>query len=100
MGPKYHILAVDDRPDNLFVLDKLLRDQYILHVATGGLQALDYLSAGGSADLILLDVMMPDLDGFEVCRQIKLAPDHREIPVIFLTGLDSHACLLYTSRCV
>ena len=91
MGPKYHILAVDDRPDNLFVLDKLLRDQYILHVATGGLQALDYLSAGCSADLILLDVMMPDLDGFEVCRQIKLAPDHREIPVIFLTGLDSHA---------
>ena len=91
MGPKYHILAVDDRPDNLFVLDKLLRDQYILHVATGGLQALDYLSAGGSADLILLDVMMQDLDGFEVCRQIKLAPDHREIPVIFLTGLDSHA---------
>lgn len=91
MEPKYHILAVDDRPDNLFILDNLLRDQYILHVATGGLQALDYLSDAGSADLILLDVMMPDLDGFEVCRQIKRSPRYREIPVIFLTGLDSQA---------
>jgi putative two-component system response regulator len=90
MEPKYHILAVDDRPDNLLVLDNLLRDRYVLHIATGGFQAMDYLNAGGRTDLILLDVMMPDLDGFEVCRQIKLSPSYSEIPVIFLTGLDSH----------
>ncbi|MFO1371291.1 MAG: response regulator [Candidatus Competibacteraceae bacterium] len=91
MEPKHHILAIDDQMDNLFVLDKLLRNQYILHVATGGYQALDYLNGDGSADLILLDVMMPDLDGFEVCRQLKSSPRFCEIPVIFLTSLDSHA---------
>lgn len=90
MESKHHVLAVDDRPSNLLMLDKLLRDQYILHIATGGSQALDYLSTGGSADLILLDVIMPNLDGFEVCRQIKQLPRYAEIPVIFLTSLDSH----------
>lgn len=90
MESKHHVLAVDDRPSNLLMLDKLLRDQYILHIATGGSQALDYLHNGGSADLILLDVIMPNLDGFEVCRQIKQLPRYSEIPVIFLTSLDSH----------
>jgi len=56
MPSKPHILAVDDRPDNLFILDALLRDQYVLHVATNGQQALDYLNENGGADLILLDV--------------------------------------------
>jgi CheY-like chemotaxis protein len=79
MESKHHVLAVDDRPSNLLMLDKLLRDQYILHIATGGSQALDYLSTGGSADLILLDVIMPNLDGFEVCRQIKQLPRYAEI---------------------
>lgn len=91
MPSKSHILAVDDRPDNLFVLDNLLRGRYVLHVATSGHQALDYLSESGGADLILLDVMMPGLDGFEVCRRLKSSPRYCEIPVIFLTGLDSQA---------
>lgn len=91
MPSKSHILAIDDRPDNLFVLDNLLRGRYVLHVATSGHQALDYLSESGGADLILLDVMMPGLDGFEVCRRLKSSPRYCEIPVIFLTGLDSQA---------
>ena len=91
MPSKPHILAVDDRPDNLFILDARLRDQYVLHVATNGQQALDYLNENGGADLILLDVMMPGLDGFEVCRRLKSSPRFCEIPVIFLTGLDSQA---------
>lgn len=59
-----------------------------MHPATNGLEALGFLDAGGRADLILLDVMMPELDGFEVCRRLKSDDATRSIPVMFLTSLD------------
>ena len=83
------ILIVDDQPDNLMILEALLEDQYQVHAAGNGLAALDYLEAGGAADLILLDVVMPGIDGFEVCRRLKAAPASQGIPVIFLSGLES-----------
>ncbi len=84
-----HILIVDDQPDNLLILEDLLGERHVVHSLDGGLAALAYLGAGGPADLILLDVMMPGLDGFEVCRALKQNPATRDIPVIFLTTLSS-----------
>ncbi len=83
------ILIVDDQIDNLLVLEDLLMTHYRVRTAPDGEQAWRYLQAGGRADLILLDVMMPGLDGFEVCRRIKATPDLADIPVLFLTSLDS-----------
>ncbi len=84
-----HILIVDDQPDNLLILEDLLGESHVVHSLDGGHAALAYLGDGGAADLILLDVMMPGLDGFEVCRALKQDPGTRDIPVIFLTTLSS-----------
>ena len=81
------VLAVDDVPDNLDVLVASLGDQYTIKVASSGERALKILASGKIPDLILLDVMMPDMDGFEVCRRIKADPATRDIPVIFLTAM-------------
>lgn len=91
MSKDAHILIVDDQLDNLLVLEDLLDEHYEVHAASNGEQALDYLRDGGRADLVLLDVMMPGLDGFTVCRRIKGAPQWRDIPVLFLTSLESAA---------
>lgn len=85
------VLIVDDQPDNLLVLEDLLGAHYDVYATSDGLQALDYLHGGGAADLILLDVMMPGLDGYEICRRLKGTPRTRDIPVIFLTSLDGVA---------
>ena len=80
------ILIVDDTPANVQVLQGLLKDKgYQLSVATNGQQALDALERV-RPDLILLDVMMPVMDGFETCKRLKGNAAWREIPVIFLTG--------------
>ncbi|AGX88009.1 HD domain-containing phosphohydrolase [Candidatus Symbiobacter mobilis] len=84
-----HILIVDDELPNRLILEDLLETQYFVHALSNGHQALDYLMAARPADLILLDVVMPGMDGFEVCRQIKAAPRLQDIPVMFLTSLDS-----------
>lgn len=84
-----HILIVDDQPDNLLILEDLLGESHVVHSLDGGHAALAYLGDGGPADLILLDVMMPGLDGFEVCRALKQDPATSDIPVIFLTTLSS-----------
>ncbi len=83
------ILIVDDEPPNQLILEDLLEQQFTVHMAANGRQALDYLKARGPADLILMDIMMPEMDGFEACRQIKNEPDLQDIPVLFLTSLDS-----------
>ncbi len=88
MKQRAHVLVVDDQADNLLILEDVLSDHYDVHPATNGIEALDYLAKGGRADLILLDVMMPDVDGFEVCRRLKSSESTRAIPVMFLTGLD------------
>lgn len=80
------ILAVDDDPDHLSVLDGLLRDRYHLQVASSGERALELLEQAKAPDLILLDVVMPDIDGYEVCKRLKSNPRTREIPVIFLAA--------------
>jgi phosphoserine phosphatase RsbU/P len=80
------ILIVDDTPANLQTVAGILKDKgYQLSVATGGQQALDAVRKL-RPDLILLDVMMPGIDGFETCRRLKADAALRDIPVIFLTG--------------
>ena len=80
------ILVVDDTSANLQALAAILKEKgYQISVATNGKQALDVL-ARVQPDLILLDVMMPEMDGFETCRRLKASDQLRHIPVIFLTG--------------
>ncbi|MFN5513822.1 MAG: response regulator [Cyanobacteriota bacterium] len=79
-------LAVDDTPDNLAVLSGLLKDLYRVKVANNGEKALAIAGAENPPALILLDVMMPGMDGYEVCRRLKSNPDTAKIPVIFLTA--------------
>jgi adenylate cyclase len=80
------ILIVDDTPANIQALAAILRSKgYQISAATNGKQALEVLSRM-QPDLILLDVMMPEMDGFETCRRLKAAERWRQIPVIFLTS--------------
>ncbi|MBC3936225.1 response regulator [Undibacterium sp. CY7W] len=80
------ILVVDDTPDNLSLLSNLLRELYRVKIATSGAKALQIAQALPQPDLILLDVMMPDMDGYETCRLLKRDARTVEIPVIFLTA--------------
>ena len=86
-----HILIVDDQPENLLILEAFLGGEYRVHAAQSGQEALAYLDGAGRADLILLDVVMPQLDGFEVCRRVKANPRLHDIPILFVTSLDSPA---------
>ena len=83
---RHTILVVDDTPDNLSLVSSLLRDDYTVKVANNGEKALKVVDATAPPDLILLDVMMPGIDGHEVCRRLKSDPKTRDIPVIFLTA--------------
>lgn len=85
---KCKILLVDDTKTNIDVLIQALRNDYKLGVALNGFKALEYVKAN-KPDLILLDILMPGIDGFEVCRQLKEDPGTREIPIIFITAMDS-----------
>jgi diguanylate cyclase (GGDEF)-like protein len=78
-----HVLIVDDHPPNVHVLAEALRDSYRISFATTASRALELAPA---ADLILLDVQLPDLDGFEVCRRLKADEATQDIPVIFVTA--------------
>lgn len=84
---KHTILAVDDTPENLDVVKGILARDYIVKVAINGPMALK-ITEKQAPDLILLDVMMPEMDGYEVCRRLKANPDTRDVPVIFLTAMD------------
>lgn len=86
-----HLLIVDDQVDNLLILEDLLCGHYQVHAAPGGREALDHLAREDGIDLILLDVVMPEVDGFEVCRRVKADPRLRDIPMLFLTSLESAA---------
>lgn len=103
------ILVIDDEPNNFDVIQALLGDRgYIFHYASSGQRALERLALGDSnrlvggaarqehrfqPDLILLDVMMPDLDGIEVCRRIKASPTLQSVPIIMVTALADKADL-------
>jgi putative two-component system response regulator len=80
------VLVVDDTADNLIVMSELLAETYRVKIANGGERALRIAAAEPQPDLILLDVMMPEIDGHEVCRRLKRDPATRHIPVIFLTA--------------
>ncbi len=79
------VLIVDDTPDNITLLANLLKDKYQTKVATSGATALQIV-ASSKVDLILLDIMMPEMDGIETCRRIKADEATASIPVIFLTA--------------
>ncbi|MDT8990719.1 two-component system response regulator [Curvibacter sp. APW13] len=80
------ILVVDDTPTNLSLMNDLLGPHYRVKAANSGMRALKIVAGDAKPDLILLDIMMPEMDGYEVCRQLKASPDTRDIPVIFLTA--------------
>jgi two-component system, sensor histidine kinase and response regulator len=93
----YSILIVDDQPENLEVIEALLQCMnYTLHYASSGQVAIDFLDKF-DPDLILLDVMMPELDGIEVCKQIKANSRWQAVPIIMVTSLGSKEDLV---RCL
>jgi putative two-component system response regulator len=83
------ILIVDDNPENLTVLGELLRDRYQVRAALSGRRALALAQRLPQPDLILLDVMMPGMSGYEVLAELKARPDTADIPVIFTTAMDA-----------
>jgi sigma-B regulation protein RsbU (phosphoserine phosphatase) len=87
LEPKASILVVDDTPANLTLMTGLLQDEYQIRAVTSGEKALKIAFSDNPPDLILLDIMMPEMDGHEVCRRLKADDKAREIPVIFLTAM-------------
>lgn len=85
-GEKQLILVVDDAPANIQIVHSILKDDFKIHVATSGAKALDLVKTKPQPELILLDVEMPEMDGYKVCEILKATPESRDIPVIFLTG--------------
>lgn len=84
---KGKLLLVDDVPANIKVLIEALQDEYEIIIATSGERALGWASSEEQPDLILLDIMMPGMDGYEVCRRLKDDPNTKHIPVIFVTAM-------------
>jgi sigma-B regulation protein RsbU (phosphoserine phosphatase) len=86
VAEKKGVLVVDDAPANLHVVNSILKDDYKVRIATSGATALELVRMIPLPDLVLLDVEMPEMDGYEVCRRLKATKETRNIPVIFLTG--------------
>lgn len=84
---KKTVLAVDDSQENLNLLSRILQDKYLVFLATNGKEALSLASGPSRPDLILLDIMMPDMDGYEVIQKLKEDERTRNIPVIFVSAL-------------
>ena len=87
--PQKTLLLVDDTPENLTVLGEILMPHYRVRVASSGARALAAATSDPRPDLVLLDVMMPEMDGYEVISRLRADPRTRELPVIFVTALDS-----------
>ena len=81
------ILVVDDTPANLSLMSSLLKDTYKVKVANCGERALEIAQSDTPPDLILLDIMMPGMDGYEVCRRLKAQVSTKDIPIIFITAM-------------
>ena len=88
MQDKLRILIVDDEPISIHLLTRALQGTYDIYTATNGIDAISQVQKV-TPDLLILDVMMPDISGFEVCKNIKADERFADIPVIFLTGLDT-----------
>jgi len=83
------VLIVDDQPVNIQSMSKLLNKDYHILIATSGAKALDIATGENPPDLILLDIIMPEMDGYEVCRRLKANEQTQDIPVIFVTVMDA-----------
>ncbi|MDM8537658.1 response regulator [Desulfobacterales bacterium HSG17] len=84
---KVRILIVDDEPNNLRLMMQILGDPYQLSFAANGIKALEVVQKI-DFDMILLDIMMPEMDGYEVCRRLKADEKTKHIPIIFVTAKD------------
>lgn len=80
------VLIVDDAKENITILAELLRSDYKIRAATNGEKALEIVFSDNPPDLILLDVIMPGIDGYEVCKRLKADSQTKSIPIIFVTG--------------
>ncbi len=87
MSEKTLVLIIDDSPTNLQVLANCVKKYYCVKVATSGEQCLKIAQVEPQPDLILLDIDMPVMDGYEVCKHLKASPQTADIPIIFVTGL-------------
>jgi len=95
---KKKILLVDDSEVHLLIAENILKDKYNVTKVKSGKEALAFLSKGFVPNLILLDVLMPDMDGWEVYNKLKGISLLRDVPVAFLTSLDGEKEKLYASR--
>lgn len=90
MGKKT-ILVVDDDPGNIDLLVGILKEKFTVKAARNGQVALKISRLPAQPDLVLLDILMPEMDGYEACRQLKADPSTATIPVIFLSGEEVNA---------
>ena len=89
MGKQHRIMIVDDERSNRKVLSDLLSDEFDIVLAKNAAQVFQRLNSEQAIDLILLDIMLPDMDGYEILKQMKNTEEQKDIPVIFITVLDS-----------
>ena len=89
IADKADVLVVDDQIENLEILISLLSPYYNVHPFVEGNALLRYVSAGRPTDLILLDVIMPEIDGYELCKKLREIRELADVPIVFLTALDS-----------
>lgn len=85
---KPKILVVDDVPENIHTLKNLLKENYNIVATTQGKKAIELVQKDLSIDLIILDIIMPDMDGYEVCKILKTNEQTKNIPIIFVTSLN------------
>jgi cyclic di-GMP phosphodiesterase len=88
---KQSILVVDDTPENIQILNGVLRSHYKIKAAPSGEKALKIAQSASPPDMILLDIMMPEMDGYEVCQKLKANPVTAKIPIIFVTAMSETA---------
>ena len=86
MSKRSTVLVVDDTPANVSLLNNILKDSYRTKIATNGEKALAIANSNEPPDIILLDIMMPDMDGYEVCERLKAQGKTQDIPIVFLTA--------------
>ncbi len=81
------ILIIDDEPVNIKVLSQILKTDYLVSFAINGRDAIALIDSGIKPDIILLDIMMPEMNGYEVCSRIKEKPETADIPIIFISAI-------------
>ncbi|MCK9162336.1 MAG: diguanylate cyclase [Arcobacteraceae bacterium] len=91
MMPKPTILIVDDMTTNLLLLSDILKDDYKIKIAKNGYTALEIANGSDEIDLILLDIEMPDINGYEVCKELKSSDKTKNIPIMFVTARSNEA---------